>query len=391
MAPEASAYGSKREPVRMKRVVVDLFKLRTPHCGLGQYCQRLGSALLRQAAGGAVEPRLWLRGKDHAALGASAELLEDATPAWRKEKVFRWLRPLRGLLPTEGPIDLWHATDQCCKHFPADPRVPVVLTIHDLNFLREKHKIRVERNQARVQRKVDRASCVTVISEFVAQEVRDHLNLRGKPVRVIYNGADRTEADAPQERPAFLPSGPFLFTIGAIAPKKNFHVLVPLMQRVPEMKLVIAGPDHHAYARQIRADAKRLGVADRVLVPGSVTDAQRTWLYAHCEAFLFPSLTEGFGLPVIEAMQHGSPVFCSRRTSLPEVAGPDAFYWESDTPDHLSQVFQAGMARVAADPTLGDRLRANAARFDWDQTAREYLEVYREVLGVSAESVKQAA
>lgn len=371
------------------RIVVDLFKLRTPYCGLGQYCRRLGRALSRQGDG-SIDLRLWLRERDRGLLGAPREACLDA-PDWRKEKLFALLRPARGVLPVERGVDLWHATDQAAKHLPADPRTPVVLTIHDLNFLREKHKIRSDRYLAKVQRLVDRASSVTTISEFVAGDVREHLDLRGKPLRVIYNGADHTEAGAPRSRPAFLPEGPFLFTIGAVLPKKNFHVLVALLERVPGMRLVIAGPDHHAYANQIRDEAKQLGVEDRVLVPGAVSDAERTWLYAHCEAFVFPSKTEGFGLPVIEAMQHGRPVFCARRTSLPEVAGPDAFYWDRDDPEHLAEVFHEGMRVVAADPTLGDRLRANAARFDWDRTAAEYLEVYRETLGMAGQARRHAA
>ncbi len=373
----------------MARVLVDLFKLRTPHCGLGQYCLHLGRAMARQAGG--VEAKFLVREKDRHHLGID---FDDclSPPSWRKERVYQWLRPARAVLPREAAFDLWHATDQSAKHLPTDPRTPVVLTIHDLNFLREKHKIRSERYLAQVQRLVDRASALTTISEFVAGEIREHLELRDKPLRVIYNGADPQAADAEATRPEWLAEGPFLFTIGTVLPKKNFAVLVPLMQRVPGMRLVIAGPNHHAYAQAIRDEVARLGLADRVLLPGSIPDAHRQWLYAHCSAFLFPSLTEGFGLPVIEAMQHGRPVFCSRRTSLPEVAGPDAFYWENDTPDHLAEVFHAGMEQVARNTTLGDRLRQNAARFDWDKTAREYLAFYGEVLGRStANSERRAA
>lgn len=371
------------------RVVVDLFKLRTPYCGLGQYCRRLGRALLRQADG-SIDLRLWLRERDRQQVEAAPEACLDA-PDWRKEKVFSLLRPARGVLPVERGVALWHATDQAAKHLPADPRTPLVLTIHDLNFLREKHKIRSDRYLAKVQRLVDRSSYVTTISQFVAGDIREHLDLRGKPLRVVYNGADASEAAAPRSRPAFLPEGPFLFTIGAVLRKKNFHALVPMMARVPGLRLVIAGPDHDAYATQIRDEAKHLGLADRVLVPGAVSDAERTWLYANCRAFVFPSKTEGFGLPVIEAMQHGRPVFCARRTSLPEVAGPDAFYWDHDDPEHLAEVLNAGMAQAATDPSLSARLRANAARFDWDTTASEYLDVYREVLGQAGGAKRRAA
>ena len=370
------------------RVVVDLFKLRTPYSGLGQFCRRLGRSLIEQSSD--IELRCWLRPKDHPTLGVSEAKTLDAV-AWRKERLYRWVRPLLRRLPIEGRIDLWHATDQYFKHLPADPRVPVVLTVHDLNFLREKHKATTDRKLAGLQRAVDRATAVTTISEFVAGEMREYLDLRGKPIRVIYNGADPAESNSPQCRPDWMPDGEYLFTIGAVVPKKNFHVLVPMMSRVPGLRLVIAGPDHHAYAGRIRQDAVQLGLEDRVIVSGEVSDAERTWLYANCSAFCFPSLTEGFGLPVIEAMQHGRPVFCSRRTSLPEVAGPHANYWDADDADHLATVFNEGMRQVAADPLLGERLRRHAATFDWDDTARQYLGVYRETLGVVNESEKRAA
>lgn len=372
----------------MPRVLVDLYKLRTPHCGLGQYCLRLGRALNREADKGFTT--LLVREEDRERFGVSG-IDCYSPPGWRKERLYRWLRPMRGAAFREPEFDLWHATDQSAKHLPADPRTPMLLTIHDLNFLREKHKIRSDRYLSKVQRLVDRSAAITTISEFVAGEVREHLKLNGKPVRVIYNGADPQSIEAPQQRPAWLPEGPFLFTIGTVLPKKNFHVLTPLMQRVPGMRLVTAGPDHHAYAQSIRDEVGRLGLGDRVLLPGPIEDAQREWLYAHCEAFLFPSKTEGFGLPVIEAMQRGKPVFCSRRTSLPEVAGPDAFYWDHDDPEHLAQVFHNGMRQAAEDPGLGERLRQNAARFDWDRTARQYLDCYRELLGLAPAESQLAA
>jgi glycosyltransferase involved in cell wall biosynthesis len=365
----------------MQNVVVDLFKLQTPHCGLGQFCLHLGRTLAERTDAD-VRPMFHLRTEDRHLIDAPLSRCVPAAP-WRKEKVFRFVRPFRGLLRTGVEGDLWHATDQYAKHLPASPRTPLVLTIHDLNFLREKPVDRAATFLARVQKKIDRATLVTTISKFVAGEIRSHLDLRGKPLRVVYNGACREKARG-DSRPAFAPAGPFLFTIGAILPKKNFHVLLAMLQRLPSQRLVIAGPDHHPYAQFIRDEARRLGVADRVTVPGAISDDDRQWLYAHCEAFLFPSLTEGFGLPVIEAMHHGRPIFCSRRTSLPEVAGPHAFYWESDHADHLASVFRQGMRCVAETPDLGDKLRSYADRFDWEVTAAEYVSLYREVLGLSS-------
>lgn len=372
----------------MPRVVVDLFKLRTPYCGLGQVCTHLGRALGNRP-GDEFELNYFLRTKDRGAIGAD-EASCVAAHDLRKEKVLRWVRPAFLPLVSREPIDLWHATDQFYKHLPLDPRTPVLLTIHDLNFLREKHKGTVDRYRNRLQRAVDRAAAVTTISEFVAGEIREHLDLRGKPLKVVYNGVHHD--DTPGERPAFLPDGPFLFTIGTVFPKKNFHVLIPLAERFPQYRIVIAGMDQHDYAQEIRDELRTRGLTDRVLLPGTIDNEHRQWLYANCSAFLFPSLTEGFGLPVIEAMHHGKPVFCSRLTSLPEVAGPEAFYWDSFAPDAMAAVFEAGMRQADSDPAFAARLEQRAARFTWESSAEAYLSIYRELtLGAATQSRQRAA
>ena len=128
-------------------------------------------------------------------------------------------------------------------------------------------------------------------------------------MRVIHNGLIDQEYPG-TARPAFMDGRPFLFTIGDITPKKNFHVLVDLLARLPRYRLVVAGNDGNPYASEVRRAAAEKGLSERVVLPGIVSDESRYWLYKNCDAFSFPSLTEGFGLPVIEAMQFGKPVFC---------------------------------------------------------------------------------
>ena len=86
------------------------------------------------------------------------------------------------------------------------------------------------------------------------------------------------------------------------------------------------------------------------MIPGEVSDADRQWLYEHCEAFLFPSLTEGFGFPVLEAMLCGKPVFMSRRTSLPEIAGDHGYFFDAYDGDALAAAYWSGMGRYHSDP-----------------------------------------
>ena len=108
-------------------------------------------------------------------------------------------------------------------------------------------------------------------------------------------------------------------------------------------------------------------------------DGEKYWYYKHCEAFLFPSYAEGFGLPVIEAMYHGKPAFISDKTSLPEVGGDAAYYFRSFDPDSMQQVFKKGIEDyLLADPS--EKIKQQAAKFNWDVCASEYIEVYEEMI-----------
>jgi glycosyltransferase involved in cell wall biosynthesis len=112
-----------------------------------------------------------------------------------------------------------------------------------------------------------------------------------------------------------------------------------------------------------------------------VSDGERQWLYEHCEAFLFPSLSEGFGFPVLEAMQAGRPVFMARATSLPEIAGDAGFYFDSFAPDAMAAVFTAGLEAWAADPAGPERVRRHAAGYSWATTAARYADLYDALVG----------
>ena len=147
---------------------------------------------------------------------------------------------------------------------------------------------------------------------------------------------------------------------------------------------MIAGKRETPYGEQLAREVVARNLGGRVMLAGQVSDGDRQWLYEHCEAFAFPSLTEGFGFPVLEAMQCGKPVFMSRRTSLPELGGALGFYWDSFGADHMAGVFRAGMTAVAAMPTFAAAARARAAEFSWENAARGYLSVYRSVLDRSA-------
>lgn len=348
------------------RLLLTLDSIRHENTGLHAFGRALALELARQGAGD-FDMEAYLHPTRVGCLGKDMSYL-------RRRKFHSWY------FPRKRHYDVVHFADQYCRFGPERVHARTVLTVHDLNQVHELpagHPKR-ERHMGNMARKIAGADRVVAISQFVKTDVlRCFPEAEGK-ITVIHNGADAGQVPE-GHRPRHQPPGRFLFTVGLVCPKKNFHVLVPLL-RGGERTLVISGPVQEEYRRRILAEAARFGVPDRVKITGPVSQADKDWYYAHCDAFVFPSLAEGFGLPVIEAMHHGRPVFLSRRTSLPEVGGTAAYYFDHFDPDHMAAVLAAGLAHFARDGGAA-RVRTHAARFTWQKSAAAYLDLYRECLG----------
>lgn len=349
-------------------VLIDLERLKYFHTGLGQFSHHLGIEL--QAAGPGDLSFTYLVPSKGVFFEGN---FDRENASWRRKYFPQFCRR----------YDLWHSTHQDSSYGPATKTEKFVLTIHDLNFLGEKDYKKSERRLRRLQRKVDRADAVTVISDFTRSQVEEHLKLGTKPVYRIYNGVPRLETSSMREPPGLELNGkPYLLYLGVVRPKKNVHVLPAFLGRLRDFQLVLAGGCDSEYLECTRAEAAKHGVTDRIRILGEVDAGEKTWLYSHCEAFVFPSLHEGFGIPVVEAMSLGKPVFISDRSSLPEVAGPDAFVWRNFDPREMEEVFQKGMAAYLADPEMKKRLQKQTSRYSWRNAACEYIQVYRDVLGL---------
>lgn len=368
-------------PERLPRIAIDLEKLRHINCGLGRFSLHFAEEILRLAPGRFDPVFLLARGTERHLPPEGFDRI-DVTP-WKKEVLVRRLRPFIRPFLSPSRISLWHVTNQMSKYLPLDDRVPVVLTIHDLTFLHEvssdERPPRIARKLADMQARVDRAAAIVTDTRYVAEDVKRHLSVGDRPVHVVHLGQSPPPVAA-ERRPAFLPDGPFVLTVGNCLPHKNFHVLLDLLDQIPDRRLVIAGKSATAYGEFLAREIARRGLDDRAILPGEVSDTDRQWLYENCEAFFFPSLTEGFGFPVLEAMQCGKPVFVSRRTSLPEIAGDLGFYFDGYEPPAMAAVYRGGLARYQADPDFATRLKDHAAGFSWAATARGYARVYKGIL-----------
>jgi glycosyltransferase involved in cell wall biosynthesis len=366
---------------QLRRIVIDLEKLRHINCGLGRFSLYLAKELLTVSPG-RFEPVFFLpAGAEQHFPNAAFSCIRVAR--WKKEVFSQFLRPFARPFMPPPDVALWHMTNQMSKYLPLDPRVPVLLTIHDLNFLHEapndEQVGKIARKLADIQTKIDRSVAVVTDTQFVADDVASRLRLDGRPIHVVPLGLSPSPAAA-TERPAWLPEGPFLLTVGNCLAHKNFHVLLDLVERMPDRRLVIAGKKATPYGDFLGREVSRRRLEGSVVLPGEVNDKTRQWLYENCEAFFFPSLTEGFGFPVLEAMHAGRPVFMARTTCLPEIAGDHGFYLDSFEPSAMAATFAAGMAAFIADPSFAPRAKAHAATYSWSATARGYARIYESLV-----------
>ncbi len=226
-----------------------------------------------------------------------------------------------------------------------------------------------------LQQLINRADALVCISEFSRQDVMQHCDVGNKPLFVIHNGSNLLESPS-LETKSYRPRKPFLFSIGVLHRKKNFHVLLPLLKQ-NTMELLIAGKhDDEHYISFIKERSRELGVEDNLHLLGRVTEQEKSWYFNNCRAFAFPSISEGFGLPVVEAMSCGKPLFLSDRTALPEIGGDVSFYFRDFSPDHMQEVFTAGMDTFK-EQNMSIKIRERGTHFNWHQSAKQYLSVYR--------------
>jgi glycosyltransferase involved in cell wall biosynthesis len=246
--------------------------------------------------------------------------------------------------------------------------VPAAVTLHDLLHRDEPQLagrfVRAFRAMA-YDRPARRAATVVVPSVYVRDRAMDMLGLAEERVRVIPHGVDHERFRCGQET-----REPFLLYPAYGWPHKNHARLLSAFEVVrrerPDLRLVLTGGGHDGLRLPEGAESR-----------GRVSVQELATLYRRASALVFPSLHEGFGLPVLEAMASGCPVACSNTTSLPEVCGPAAVYFDPRSTDDIA----AGILRVLAE---GDRLAERgverAGGFTWEGAAAEYERVYRSLL-----------
>lgn len=357
--------------------------------GIGRYTRELVAALARHDT--ETPYRLFVTGVRRKLLPP----LPGANFVWRTTPISpRWLARVWGRarvpLPVEtftGAVRLYHATDFVLP--PTLPTTRTLLTVHDLSFVRVPESAQPSLKRyldAVVPRSVRRADHVLADSQATKDDL---IALYGTPpekITVLLSGVDARfrRADDPGVRAKYgIHPRPYLFAVGTVQPRKNYRRLIQALARLRaqghDIGLVIAG-GRGWLEDPIYAAIGEAGMTDFVHFIGFADDADLPALYSGAAACALPSLYEGFGLPVLEAMACGTPVLTSNVSSLPEVAGDAAL---TVNPTDLDAI-TAGLARLLNDMTLRETLVARglqqAARFTWERAARTLMAIYSEVL-----------
>lgn len=351
----------------MKKIIFDCERMKYANTGLFSYCYQLGMRLKEQSSPEKEALSFYMPPQLSGIFGDDQSYI-------RQHSLQKYC------MPSLRRHDVWHSTYQSSHYLPViDKKIKVILTIHDLNFLYEKKsEAKKQKYLRQLQSNINRSSVVVCISEYCCHDVLAHCRLGNRPVVVIHNGTNALESPTLLGS-SYKPRTRFLFSIGVVNRKKNFHVLLPLLQQNENMELLIAGkPDDPDYIHYMQDRARQLGVAEKFKVLGPVSEPEKSWYFQNCYAFTFPSLAEGFGLPVAEAMSVGKPLFLSSRTALPEIGKDVAFYFRDFNAAQMQQVFVNGMIQYKREG-MQEVIKKRSAEFCWQKAARQYLELYRSV------------
>jgi glycosyltransferase involved in cell wall biosynthesis len=372
------------------RVGLNLIFLGERAGGAGRYARELPGALL------AVEPNTQI----------TVFVSRDAPPDLRAEPwadSVRWVTlPVRlNGPPLRVPAEylalpaLAAARRLDVLHSPANtgptrlPRVAGVVSLLDLIWLHRPEEWEASpRVHATMRRRVARALAgadrIFAISRAAAEDLTKTLGLARERIEVTPLGVRRPDvapvAEAELRARLRLGDARVLLCVAQKRPYKNLRALIDALPELdPDVLLVLPGSPT-AYEQELRARASELGVGERVRFPDWLTDAQLEGLYVCASAFVLPSLIEGFGLPVVEAMSRAVPVACSNIPSLVEIAGDAALTFEPESTREIAAAIGRLLRDGALARRLGQRGSERAARFTWEQTGRASLAGYRRAL-----------
>ena len=273
-------------------------------------------------------------------------------------------------------VDLVHASGGAVP----STDLPLVATIHDLSW-REQNDWFPSRGKRFAEawldkaRKAERIICpsITTFKDLVKAGFDEQI-IRIVPLGVKTRKVGQDQVEGLLEENSI--KTPFILWVGTIEPRKNIPTLVEAMQQIPEIPLVLVGPKGWESDLQSAIDPIR----ERVKIIGEVDEVTKHTWYKAASVFCFPSLLEGFGLPIAEAMSHGTPVVTSSTTATSEVAGDAALLIDPKSADAIAESIKKILGKPETAKELGEKGLERAKKMTWKDTALATADVYREVV-----------
>lgn len=363
------------------RIAVDI----TPLLYTGNGIHRCTGALVRQLTQCKSEMDLLMVGRRLGGRSVNRETFKARVVRLRLPRKAESLIRSLGLIEKTCRADLYHATD---FYMPLSRPERAIATIHDLIFLKNPEPMVDHVRLARwVEGFARKCRAIVTSSEWSKRDIVNCLEVDASKVHVVYWGVDRDlftpdDIDVVRRRltDGFGISRPYFLAVSCSMERKNTPRLLRAFER-----LLSAGTEHDLVLawdppRDIRQLYEKCVSEGRIRFTGRVSDSTLRDLYAAATAMVYPSLDEGFGLPLLEAMSCGTPVITSDASCLPEIAGEAAVYINPLDEQHL----MSAMANLAADSSKREQLRQRglrrAAQFTWERCARQTLDLYRAAL-----------
>ncbi len=308
-----------------------------------------------------------------------------STTVWQRARL-----PLPADLFT-GRADLWHGLDFT---LPPSLRSSAIVTIPDLAFLSQPESIEPARAaylRRAVAKAASQAEAIITFSEYVRRELLERLSVPAERIHVVAPGVsaafqhitDTMLLEATRHK--FKLQSPFILSVGTLEPRKNLIRLVQAFDKMrrdrsgPKM-LVLAGPNGWRY-EEVYEVVNRLGLKNEVRFLGHVSDLELVLLYSLADVVALPSLYEGFGFALLEAMACGAPVVCSNAGGLPEVAGDAALLVTPTDTDALGTMLLRLLRNPKLRALLSKKGQTQAAKFRWEACAQNHLKLYEAVIG----------
>jgi len=293
----------------------------------------------------------------------------------------------------QNPVDVYHT--QYITPFFVPKRIKIVTTIHDISFNFFPQFIKLADLfflKILIPLSLKRADKIIAVSKFTRDEIVKYYKVNPEKIDWVYNAAtdDFLEKNVSlgqleEVRKKYALPEKFILYLGTMQPRKNLSLLVEafgkVKRKIPDLKLVMAGGKNaYNFDKEIGKAINRNYLSEDVIFPGFVTESEKLAFFRLAKAFCFPSLYEGFGIPILEAFSAGTPVVASAIPVHHEIAGPAGLFFEASNSDALAEKIH----EICSDESLRSRLiekgKVQSGKFSWKTAAEKTLSIYENLL-----------